>query len=90
MRIHELDGLRGIAILAAMAEHSLSWLPAIGAQNGWLGVDLFFILTRRAGVIAEFLLSVLVGFAVAYGLWYGMESRILKWKDRNVPSPVHA
>jgi len=45
MRIRELDGLRGIAILAVISEHYLSWLPAIGAQNGWLGVDLFFILS---------------------------------------------
>jgi peptidoglycan/LPS O-acetylase OafA/YrhL len=45
MRIRELDGLRGIAALAVVADHYLSWLPASGAQNGWLGVDLFFILS---------------------------------------------
>jgi peptidoglycan/LPS O-acetylase OafA/YrhL len=45
MRIKELDGLRGIAVLAVMSEHYLSWLPAIGSQFGWLGVDLFFILS---------------------------------------------
>jgi peptidoglycan/LPS O-acetylase OafA/YrhL len=45
MRIRELDGLRGIAVLAVLSDHYLSWLPAIGAQNGWLGVDLFFILS---------------------------------------------
>jgi hypothetical protein len=31
-----------------------------------------------------------LSFGVAYGLWYGMESRILRWKDRKVPSPAHA
>ena len=45
MRILELDGLRGIAVLAVMSEHYLSWLPWLGSQNGWLGVDLFFILS---------------------------------------------
>jgi len=45
MRIRELDGLRGIAALAVVADHYMSWLPASGAQNGWLGVDLFFVLS---------------------------------------------
>ena len=45
MRIQELDGLRGIAVLAVLAQHYLNWLPITGAQNGWLGVDLFFILS---------------------------------------------
>jgi len=45
MRIQELDGLRGIAVLAVIMQHYLSWLPIIGSQNGWLGVDLFFILS---------------------------------------------
>ena len=45
MRIKELDGLRGIAVLAVISEHYMSWLPAIGSQFGWLGVDLFFILS---------------------------------------------
>ena len=45
MRIKELDGLRGIAILMVVACHYLPWLPATGAQHGWLGVDLFFVLS---------------------------------------------
>src|SRR5208282_2208676 len=45
MRIRELDGLRGIAILVVVAYHYMSWLPATGAQLGWLGVDLFFVLS---------------------------------------------
>jgi peptidoglycan/LPS O-acetylase OafA/YrhL len=45
MRILELDGLRGIAVLAVISDHYMSWLPASGAQNGWLGVDLFFVLS---------------------------------------------
>jgi peptidoglycan/LPS O-acetylase OafA/YrhL len=35
------------------------------------------------------LLGLVISFSVAYGLWYGMESRILRWKDRKVPSPAH-
>src|SRR5580692_8072510 len=45
MRIKELDGLRGIAVLAVIDTHYLVWLPASGAPYGWLGVDLFFVLS---------------------------------------------
>ena len=45
MRIKELDGLRGIAVLAVISEHYLAWLPQVGARYGWLGVDLFFVLS---------------------------------------------
>ena len=45
MRILELDGLRGIAVLAVVMRHYLSWLPQTGSQYMWLGVDLFFILS---------------------------------------------
>ena len=44
-RIEELDGLRGIAVLAVVAHHYLSWLPVTGSSYGWLGVDLFFNLS---------------------------------------------
>ncbi|MGA3034612.1 MAG: acyltransferase [Terracidiphilus sp.] len=46
-------------------------------------------LPRRVGAVGTDLLALTMSFAVAYGLWYGMESRILRWKDRKVPSPVH-
>lgn len=46
--------------------------------------------SRHASTVSQVLLGLGLSFAVAYGLWYGMESRILKWKDRNVPSPAHA
>lgn len=45
MRIKELDGLRGVAVLAVISEHYMSWLPSAGARYGWLGVDLFFVLS---------------------------------------------
>ena len=45
MRIKELDGLRGIAVLVVINHHYMSWLPATGAWYGWLGVDLFFVLS---------------------------------------------
>lgn len=47
-------------------------------------------LPRRVDAVSGVLLSLALTFAVAYGLWYGMESRILRWKDRKVPSPAHA
>lgn len=44
-RIQELDGLRGIAVLAVIEFHYLAWFPAVGSAYGWLGVDLFFVLS---------------------------------------------
>ena len=45
MRIRELDGLRGIAVLAVVGDHYFNWLPFSFFRYGWLGVDLFFILS---------------------------------------------
>jgi len=45
MRIKELDGLRGVAVLAVIDRHFLTWLPQSGSVYGWLGVDLFFVLS---------------------------------------------
>jgi peptidoglycan/LPS O-acetylase OafA/YrhL len=47
-------------------------------------------LSWRVNAVSVDLLGLALSFAVAYGLWYGMESRILRWKDRKVPSPAHA
>jgi peptidoglycan/LPS O-acetylase OafA/YrhL len=47
-------------------------------------------LPRRVGAVGTDLLALAMSFAVAYGLWYGMESRILRLKDRVVPSPARA
>lgn len=57
-RIPELDGFRTLAVLMVMAEHvydgwqlpmsSIAWMPRVGyfvLTHGWLGVDLFFILS---------------------------------------------
>ena len=45
MRIRELDGLRGIAVLAVIPQHYFTWIPISFFRYGWLGVDLFFILS---------------------------------------------
>lgn len=57
MRIAELDGLRGIAILGVLAVHSYGAIV-----GGWLGIDLFFVLSgylitsalRRDGSLLRF------------------------------------
>jgi peptidoglycan/LPS O-acetylase OafA/YrhL len=57
--IPELDGLRGIAVLCVLARHSVkvfhdrnvaifpvgAWDAATPLVNGWIGVDLFFVLS---------------------------------------------
>jgi peptidoglycan/LPS O-acetylase OafA/YrhL len=53
------------------------------------GVVAKFHLPRRIDAVSDVLLALALSFAVAYGLWYGMELRILRWKDRKVPSPAH-
>jgi peptidoglycan/LPS O-acetylase OafA/YrhL len=41
----ELDGIRGVAILAVMVFHSDLWFRTHGLDGGTLGVDLFFVLS---------------------------------------------
>jgi peptidoglycan/LPS O-acetylase OafA/YrhL len=45
VRIREIDGLRAIAALAVIAVHYFSWIKYSGAMYGWLGVDLFFVIS---------------------------------------------
>jgi hypothetical protein len=45
VRIKELDGLRGVAVLAVIDCHYSSWLPIAGSAYGWLGINLFFVLS---------------------------------------------
>lgn len=45
MRIKEIDGLRALAILAVLWHHYMSWAKHSGAEYGWLGVDLFFVIS---------------------------------------------
>lgn len=68
MRFKELDGLRGIAVLAVMAQHYLSWLPATGAGHGWLGVDLFFVLS---GFLITSILIKMRGQKNYFSVFYG-------------------
>jgi peptidoglycan/LPS O-acetylase OafA/YrhL len=46
-RIEELDGIRGLAILAVMACHYYPFTTLLfkSAEFGWVGVDIFFVLS---------------------------------------------
>jgi hypothetical protein len=47
-RIPELDGLRALAILAVFCHHCVGVygkLEFLGLQHGWIGVDLFFVIS---------------------------------------------
>lgn len=52
-RIPVIDCLRGLAIVGVIFHHTLSWRPifhdvglwAVVSSNGWLGVNLFFVLS---------------------------------------------
>jgi peptidoglycan/LPS O-acetylase OafA/YrhL len=41
---------------------------------------------RHVMIVLTDFLGLLLSFGVAYGLWYSLESPILRWKDRLVPS----
>jgi peptidoglycan/LPS O-acetylase OafA/YrhL len=45
-----------------------------------------FHLSRHVTLVVGMALGLGLSFGVAYALWYGMESRILRWKDRRVPN----
>jgi peptidoglycan/LPS O-acetylase OafA/YrhL len=45
MRVREIDGIRASAVLVVVAHHYFIWLPRTGVQYGWLGVDLFFVIS---------------------------------------------
>lgn len=43
--IRGVDGLRAISILAVLAFHGLSLLKPVFGKSGWLGVDIFFVIS---------------------------------------------
>src|SRR5271154_4171899 len=70
MRIKELDGLRGIAVLAVVGTHYFAWIPTPAVTHGHAGVNLFFILFRfvigvfRLGWLGVDLFFILSGFLI--------------------------
>jgi len=45
VRIKELGSPRGIPVLGGIDARDHSWLPVTGSQNGWLAVNLLFVLS---------------------------------------------
>ena len=48
-RLHQLDGLRAVAILCVILHNQSPMYPSLHLENlfanGWMGVDLFFVLS---------------------------------------------
>ncbi len=73
------------------------WLRSVGKVSYSLYLfhiaSLFFVSSllshlpgeRHVMLLLGDLLGLLLSFSVAYGLWYTLESPILRWKDRMVP-----
>src|SRR3954468_16839754 len=73
-RIPELDGLRGIAVLAVLALHlAPPWpLRHLALSFGWAGVDLFFVLS---GFLITRILRRLRGGSRYYPAFYGRRAK---------------
>src|SRR6266513_536675 len=58
-KIHQLDAVRGLAILLVIAHNTSAKYPSLHLQrffgNGWMGVDLFFVLSGFliTGILAD-------------------------------------
>ena len=75
-RVPELDGLRGIAILAVLFYHFFNFYPFnYLSVFGWVGVDLFFVLS---GFLITGILLQLKGLKNAFQIFYARRAlRIL-------------
>ena len=85
MRALRAKWLRSIGMISY--SFYLFHYPIWYLMREWVGT---WGISPFAAVFVQAVLALFVSLAVAYGLWYGLESRILHWKDRKVPSPAHA
>lgn len=46
-------------------------------------------LAKHPGVLFQTAVGAALSFAVSYAMWYGVEARVLRFKDRVSPAPVH-
>ena len=72
------------------------WLRSIGMVSYslylvhypllWISVAFTkqFHLSRRVNALSSTSLGLVLSFGLAYALWFGLESRILHWKDRKI------
>jgi peptidoglycan/LPS O-acetylase OafA/YrhL len=69
LRIKEIDGLRALAILAVMWHHYMAWVKHSGSIYGWLGVDMFFVISGFliTGILADLKHSNRLYFSTFYG-----------------------
>lgn len=56
--------------------------PILSITNSWVRE---WGLSRRSSAIVAVLVALSVSLLMAYGLWYALESPILRWKDRHIP-----
>jgi peptidoglycan/LPS O-acetylase OafA/YrhL len=69
MRVKELDGLRGIAVLSVICVHYFDWFPLPALRHGWFANLLlmpvrFILLLPRSGALGVMLFFVLSGYLI--------------------------
>ena len=90
-RIPQLDALRGLAILSVILHNTSAKYPSLHLQplfgNGWMGVDLFFVLS------GFLITAILVDTKHSEGYFKNFYARRCLWSripQERCPIPAHA